>query len=145
MELQNRFSPAKSFLVYTISSFLISCFLISRLWFHQYPTRLRAPGIFTLLRQCCPPQTIFPTNNFLHEIHRLEIMNIRNSRLSIITGLDYWNRLLERTTGLTFFALKIIFMPSNKICLPCILHYKAFQHDCLPPALTVFCFLTICR
>ena len=34
--------------------------------------------------------------------------------------------LLEWTTGLTFFALKIIFMPSNKICLPCILHYISF-------------------
>ena len=34
-------------------------------------------------------------------------------RLSIITGLDYWNGLLEWTTGLTFFALKIIFMVYN--------------------------------
>ena len=30
------FSPAKSFLVSTISSFLISCFLISRFWFYHY-------------------------------------------------------------------------------------------------------------
>ena len=41
-----------------------------------------------------------------------------------ITGLDYWTGLLEWTTGLTFFALKIIFMPSNKICLPVELHPK---------------------
>ena len=33
---------------------------------------------------------------------------------------DHWTGLLEWTTGLTFFALKIIFMPYNKICLPCI-------------------------
>ena len=63
--------------------------------------------------------------------------------LSIITGLDYWNELLEWTTGywnglpewttgisywngllewttevMTFFALKIIFMAYNEIFLP---------------------------
>ena len=42
--------------------------------------------------------------------------------LSIITGLDYWNGLLEWTTGLTFFALKIIFMAYNEIPLPVKLH-----------------------
>ena len=36
----------------------------------------------------------------------------------IETGLNYWNELLEWTTGLTFFALKIIFMAYNKIPLP---------------------------
>ena len=30
--------------------------------------------------------------------------------LSIITGLDYWNGVLEWSTGLTFFALNFIFM-----------------------------------
>ena len=35
---------------------------------------------------------------------------------------NHWTGLLEWTTGLTFFALKIIFMPSNKICLPVELH-----------------------
>ena len=47
VELQNRFdrfSPAKSFLVSTISSFLISCFLISRSWFYQYPLFYSAGG-----------------------------------------------------------------------------------------------------
>ena len=38
--------------------------------------------------------------------------------LSIITGLDYWNGLLEWTTGLTHFALKINFILSNKSQLP---------------------------
>ena len=38
--------------------------------------------------------------------------------LSIITGLDCWNEVLEWTTGLTFFGLKIIFMLSNTSQLP---------------------------
>ena len=37
--------------------------------------------------------------------------------LSIISGLDYWNGLLEWTTGLTIFALKIIFIAYNEIFL----------------------------
>ena len=29
--------------------------------------------------------------------------------------MEYWNGLLEWTTGQTFFALKVIVMPSNEI------------------------------
>ena len=36
--------------------------------------------------------------------------------------MDYWNGQLEWTTGLTFFALKIIFMAYNEIPLPVKLH-----------------------
>ena len=47
---------------------------------------------------------------------------LASPRLSIITGLDYWTEQLEWTTGLTFFALKIIFMAYNEIPLPVKLH-----------------------
>ena len=38
--------------------------------------------------------------------------------LSIITGLDYWNGLLELSADMTLFVLKVIFILSNKIQLP---------------------------
>ena len=41
----------------------------------------------------------------------------RLMRLSIITGVDYCNELLEWITELTFFALKIILMATNEISL----------------------------
>jgi len=36
--------------------------------------------------------------------------------------MDYWNGLLEWTTGLTFFCTKVIFMAYNEIPLPVKLH-----------------------
>ena len=47
--------------------------------------------------------------------------------LSLITGLDYWNGLLEWTIGLTFFALKITFMADNEIPLTEKLHFALDQ------------------
>ena len=58
------------------------------------------------------------------------IMRLQVARLSIITGLDYWNGLLEWTTGLTFFVLKIIFMAYNEISCQ-YMHYIGFWHECI--------------
>ena len=47
------------------------------------------------------------------------VLNVTIYRLSIITGLDYWNGLLEWTTGLTFFCTKNHFYGLyNEIPLP---------------------------
>ena len=40
-------------------------------------------------------------------------MDYWNGLLDWTTGLDYWTGLLDWTTGLTFLPLKIIFMPCN--------------------------------
>ena len=59
---------------------------------------------------------------------------LRRTGLSTITGLDwtagmdYWNGL----HGLTFFALKIICMAHNKICLPIHALYRSYLTQ--PPA-----------
>ena len=47
--------------------------------------------------------------------HKLRLLV--KSWLSIVNGLGFWNGLLKWTTGLTFFALKIIFIAYNKIFL----------------------------
>ena len=64
------------------------------------------------------------------------------NRLSIITGLDYWNRLLEWTTGLIFFALKIIFMASSKIFLLVHAIHREFL-TWLPASLATSCLVCV--
>ena len=68
----DRFSPAKSFLVSTVSSFLISCFLISRSWFYQYPLvwgSLLSPRKFFIRTRNMNAQNMLPCRRISRNVH----------------------------------------------------------------------------
>ena len=80
----------------------------------------------------CSCMQFIKTCNFTISHARIHIsstslVRIRISSLQTITGLDYWNGLLW-TTGLTFLALKIIFMAYNNTFLPVHVLYSMYMY-----------------